>query len=165
MGHLGRLYNCFQTNKIAITHITLEYFLNIKMFVSLPIITTALVTLSTLASTVSASCCAKPTYKHQKKILDNYIASWNGDTSRGNATFDSDAKLFADRILNGTGSIDIYPIQTSVGIMDFIQKGRFGWEKYQFELVNWAGGEGYNIALRWTLHGVVGADFPKRANM
>ena len=111
-------------------------------------------------STASSCCGVVPDQEYHKRMIDLYLQAWNGDYSQVNRTFDPSIHIYLDRILTANGSIS-YSVQSREEVPGFMQQARQGWDKYEFEPVRWTDGDGYNVAVRWKLNGVMGANFPK----
>ena len=129
---------------------------------------TAVAALFWLAEPATCSpCCNKLPASTYKLAVDNYLKAWNGENKEiVPKSFTKFALLSGDRLLNGTSpSFSPYPIVTSDGISQFMDMARVGWDKYQFELIHWAGGIDNTAAVRWTLHGVLGKDYQAKAEM
>ena len=81
-------------------------------------------------------------------------------TSLVNRTFTPSVHIYMDRILTTNGSVS-YSVQSLEEIPGFMQEARQGWDMYEFEPVRWTDGNGYSVAVRWKLNGIMGAHFPK----
>lgn len=118
--------------------------------------------LTPLLALSSAAVCCNPhaaTQKQRDLIADNYLNLWNGDFSLINSTFSPQISIHADRLPSSTGvGSDPLDITTSQGFLDWVKKSRTGWDKYSFIKYKSAG-EGHNIAIRWSLDAVIGANF------
>jgi SnoaL-like domain len=95
--------------------------------------------------------------KHLKNVSDNYLSIWNGDLSLIDSTFAPKFAFHADRFPSPDGSQAI-DINTPDEFRAFVSRARTGWDKYEFEVLAWAG-HGNNVAVRWKLNAVMGANF------
>lgn len=114
-----------------------------------------------LAISSAASCCNPhaATQKQRDLIANNYLNIWNGDVSLIDSTFSPEISVHADRLPSSTGvGSDVLNITTSQGFRDWVTKSRSSWDQYNFIKYKSAG-EGHNIAIRWTLDGIIGANF------
>lgn len=121
-------------------------------------ITTALLSLTILSPAFAAPCCIPLAPNHHKKVIDHYTRTWNGEDALLNRTFAPTAHLYSDRTPTANGS-EVHIIQSSQDILAFMHRAQKGWDKYQFEVAGWAGGDGGNVAVRWKLDGIIGEGF------
>lgn len=66
--------------------------------------------------------------------------------------------MYSDRTPTANSS-EAHVIQSSQDILNFMHQAQTGWDKYQFEVAGWAGGDGGNVAVRWKLNGIIGEGF------
>jgi hypothetical protein len=114
-----------------------------------------------LAISSAASCCNPhaATEKQRDLIANNYLNIWNGDVSLIDSTFSPEISVHADRLPSSTGvGSDVLNITTSQGFRDWVTQSRSSWDQYNFIKYKSAS-EGHNIAIRWTLDGIIGANF------
>jgi hypothetical protein len=121
-------------------------------------ITTALLSLTVIPLAFASPCCLPLPPNHHKKVIDLYTRTWNGEDALLNRTFSPSASLHSDRTPAANGS-EVHIIQSSQEILGFMHGAQTGWDKYQFEVLGWAGGDGGNIAVRWKLNGIIGEGF------
>lgn len=133
------------------------------MFIPISL-TGALLLLSALApSAATSSCCRHDvaTREYHEHIAANYLDVWNGDLTLLNATFSPGVTLHIDRFPSQTGEgSDPVEVGTSEEFRDFVEQSRSGWEQYRFVRHNWVA-DGLNVALRWRLEAVIGANFTR----
>lgn len=114
-----------------------------------------------LAVATAASCCNPHADSHSQRelIADNYLNLWNGDLSLINSTFSSEISVHIDRIPSSTGvGSEFTKISTSQEFLDWVKSSRAGWDEYGFTKYKSAG-EGSNVAVRWIMNGIIGANF------
>lgn len=99
-------------------------------------------------------------HSYHETVMNRYLAIWAGDLSLVNSTFAPSLTFSGDRFPTGAhGSAQLAPFITSPGTFaGFVQQTRANFDEYRFSVQRWAG-EGVNIAVRWTLEGVVGESF------
>lgn len=118
--------------------------------------------LAPILAIASAATCCNPraaTQKQRDLIANNYLNIWNGDISLIDSTFSPEISVHADRLPSSTGvGSDVLNITTSRGFRDWVTKSRNSWDQYNFIKYKSAG-EGHNIAIRWTLDAIIGANF------
>ncbi|KAH8703604.1 hypothetical protein BGW36DRAFT_423159 [Talaromyces proteolyticus] len=95
--------------------------------------------------------------KKLENVLNNYLSIWNGDVSRVNSTFAPVLSFHGDRFPTSNGS-RLIEIGTADEFGAFVKSSRTGWDKYEFKVHAWTGYEN-QIAVRWKLEAVVGANF------
>ncbi|KFY09575.1 hypothetical protein V492_05434 [Pseudogymnoascus sp. VKM F-4246] len=127
------------------------------MFIT-TLITATLLSLSITPFASATPCCLPLPPDHHKKVIDLYTRTWNGEDALLNKTFAPTAQLYSDRTPAANGS-EVHVIRSSQDILDFMHGAQTGWDKYQFEVAGWAGGDGGNIAVRWKLNGIIGEGF------
>jgi hypothetical protein len=99
------------------------------------------------------------TQAHYEHMLSNYLNIWNGDLSLVDSTFSSTISVHADRFPSPTGKGSVpLNIASSATFEAFVRRARDGWDRYAFVPYKWVGGDN-NIAVRWMLDGIVGANF------
>ena len=107
------------------------------------------------------SYCFEPSQAYNKKMVDNYLAVWQGEYQLLDSTFMPGMELIADRFPSpagfGNGSTP-KDIHTSEEYLDFIKLARAGWDGYSFDVLRWAGND-HEIAVRWRLNAVMGSNF------
>lgn len=98
-------------------------------------------------------------HEHQQSVISNYLKLWNGDSSVVDSVLSPRLSLHADQFPSptGEGSVPI-EVDSSEEFLAFVQRSRTGWEKYNFEVYKSAA-QGNNIAIRWRLEAVMGANF------
>ena len=122
----------------------------------------AVVGLLSLCSAVMAECICKEditSAEHHAEIAQNYLDVWNGNLGLVNSTFSSDVVVHADRFPLATGNGSAFlSINSRQDFVAFVERSRTGWDEYGFDLYKSAG-QDLNVAIRWVMNGVVGANF------
>ncbi|KAJ5114164.1 hypothetical protein N7456_002698 [Penicillium angulare] len=113
------------------------------------------------ASATADSCCKSDIVSsaHHERILNNYLAIWNGDLSLVKSVFHPDVVLFSDRFPSSTGNgSEITGVTNRAEFASFVTRSRTGWASYEFTTIR-SVSSGYDIAVRWKMDGVLGKNF------